>query len=92
MPTAAATAESSPSPGETARVWALHCLSFVLPVTCLAYLLGGFHAGWHASPWLLVLIGSVVIDMWSPAEDRQPAATLRGWPFDAVLYCGGAPR
>ena len=48
MPTAVATAESIPSPGETARVWALHCLSFVLPVTCLVYLLGGLHAGWRA--------------------------------------------
>jgi alkane 1-monooxygenase len=86
MPTAVATAESIPSTGETARVWALHCLSFVLPVTCLAYLLGGLHAGWRAGAWLLVLIGSVVIDMWSPAEDRQPAATLRAWPFDAILY------
>ena len=86
MPTAVATEQSIPSPGEIARVWALHCLSFVLPVTCLAYLLGGLHVGWHAAPWLLVLIGSVVVDMWSPAEERQPAATLRGWPFDAVLY------
>ena len=80
------TTVQSTSPGETARVWTLHCLSFVLPVTCLTYLLGGFHSGWSTMPWLLILIGSVVIDMWSPSEERQPAAALAGWPFDALLY------
>jgi alkane 1-monooxygenase len=24
--------------------------------------------------------------MWSPSEERQPAAMLPGWPFDATLY------
>jgi alkane 1-monooxygenase len=85
METAVATAQRS-SPGDAARVWALHCLSFVLPVTCLAYLLRGPHTGWWAFAWLLVIAGSVVVDMWSPAEERQPAATLGGWPFDAILY------
>jgi alkane 1-monooxygenase len=86
MQTAVATDQSS-SPGATARAWALHCLSFVLPVTCLGYLLlWGPHTGWSALAWLLVLAGSVAIDMWSPSEERQPAATLRGWPFDAILY------
>ena len=85
MPTAITTAERA-SPGTIARTWSLHCLSFVLPVTCLAYLLGGPHDGWHAFAWLLVLAGSVTVDMWSPSEERQPAAMLPDWPFDAVLY------
>jgi alkane 1-monooxygenase len=85
MPTADTTVQRV-SPGDIARVWALHCLSFVLPVTCLAYLLGDARAGWYAFPWLLVLAGSVAIDMWSPSEKRQPAAMLPAWPFDAILY------
>ncbi|HKA30466.1 MAG TPA: fatty acid desaturase [Candidatus Binatia bacterium] len=85
MPAADTTAQRV-SPGDVARVWLLHCLSFVLPVACLAYLLGGVREGWHALPWLLVLVGSVAADMWSPSEERQPAAMLPDWPFDMLLY------
>src|SRR5262249_45673503 len=42
--------------------------------------------GWPALSWLLVLVGSVSADMWSPSEERQPAAGLPDWPFDALLY------
>lgn len=71
---------------ETARIWALHLLCFVLPVACFGFLLSAPHA-WYASlPWLLVVIGSIVLDMQSPREHRQPAATMPGWPFDGVLY------
>lgn len=71
---------------ETARVWALHLLCFVLPLACLGFLLTAPHA-WYASlPWLLVVVGSIAIDMRSPREQRQPAATMPGWPFDGVLY------
>jgi len=33
-----------------------------------------------------VIVLSIVIDMRSPGEHRQPAPTLPGWPFDGVLY------
>lgn len=70
----------------TARVWALHLLCFVLPVTSLLFLLSAPHPWWASLPWLLVVIASIVIDMRSPGERRQPAATMPGWPFDTVLY------
>jgi len=71
---------------ETLRVWALHLLCFVLPVASLAFLLTAPHPWWAALPWLLVLIGSILLDMRSPSERRQPLATMPGWPFDGVLY------
>jgi alkane 1-monooxygenase len=71
---------------ETLRIWTLHLLCFVLPVTSLVFLATAPHPGWRALPWMLVLIGSVVADVVSGPERRQPAASLPGWPFDAVLY------
>lgn len=73
-------------PGETARVWTLHLLCFVLPLTCLAYLLTAPHAWWAALPWFLVVVVSVIADMRSPGELRQPAADMPQRPFDLVLY------
>jgi alkane 1-monooxygenase len=64
----------------------LHLLCFVLPVTCLAFLLTAPHPWYLALPWLLVVVGSIWLDMRSAVERRQPAATLPGWPFDIVLY------
>lgn len=81
-----ALADSRPSVAETARIWAAHLMCLVLPVTCLVFLATAPHVWWAALPFLLVLIGSVVADMWSPGEHRQPAPTLAAWPFDAVLY------
>lgn len=74
------------SPLETARVWTLHLLCFVLPLTCLAYLLSAPHGRLQAWPWFLVVVGSVIADMRSPSELRQPAADMSQGPFDAVLY------
>lgn len=71
---------------ETARIWALHLFCFVLPLTCLAFLLTAPHPWYLSIPWVLVIVGSVVFDMRSPIELRQPAATMAKWPFDAVLY------
>ena len=68
------------------RVWALHLLCFTLPLTCLLFLLTAPHPWLGALPWLLVVAISVVLDMQSPAERRQPLPTLPGWPFDGVLY------
>lgn len=84
MPAADTTAR--PSLLATARVWALHLLCFVLPVTCLLFLATAPHDAGGALPWLLVIVGSVVADVWGPGERRQPAPTLPGWPFDSVLY------
>lgn len=86
MKVAAALPTSFEDAAETARVWVLHLLCFVLPIASLVFLLTAPHP-WYASlPWLLVVVGSIVLDMRSPSERRQPAATMPGWPFDAVLY------
>src|SRR4029453_15608406 len=81
---------AAPAPGlpvrETARAWTAHLLCFTLPVSCLIYLLTGPWSGWGAAGGLLVLVASVLTDMRSPGEQRQPAPTLPGWPFDSVLY------
>jgi len=68
------------------RIWALHLLCFVLPLTTLAFTLSGPHPWWLALLFLLPLIASVVADVWGPVERRQPSADLPAWPFDAVLY------
>jgi alkane 1-monooxygenase len=81
--TAAAPVLTAP---HSARVWVAHLLCFTLPVSCLTYLLTGPWSGWSAAAWLLVLVTSVLADMRSPGEQRQPAPTLPGWPFDSVLY------
>ncbi len=86
MAIATSTSMSGLSRHETARAWAHHLMAFVLPVTCVAYLATGPWTGWSAVPWLLVLAGSVLADMRSPTEHRQPAPTLPGWPFDWVLF------
>lgn len=71
---------------EIARIWSLHLLCFVLPITCLLFGLTGPHPWYGAWPWLGVVVASVALDHWGPGERRQPAPTLPGWPFDAVLH------
>lgn len=71
---------------ETARVWMMHLLCFVLPVTSLLFLVTAPHPWYLALPWVLIVVGSVLLDMYSPPARRQPAALMPGWPFDSVLY------
>lgn len=71
---------------ETLRVWSLHLLCFVLPVTCLAFGLTAPHPWWGALAFAGVLAASVHTDMRSGPEHRQPDALMPGWPFDGVLY------
>ncbi|HYB99567.1 MAG TPA: fatty acid desaturase [Candidatus Limnocylindrales bacterium] len=80
---AAATTMTHSSPF---RTWAAHLLCFVLPVTTLAFVSTGPHPWWLAPAFLLPLLASVIIDMNSRAETRQPDPNLPVWPFDAILY------
>jgi alkane 1-monooxygenase len=70
----------------TFRIWALHLLCFVLPLASLLFLASVPHAWSGALPWLLVVVASIWADTHSPAERRQPATTMPGWPFDWTLY------
>lgn len=68
------------------RVWALHLLCFILPLTTFAFVATGPHP-WHIAPaFLLPLVASLIFDMRSPGERRQPLPQLAAWPFDGVLY------
>src|SRR5262245_60602372 len=71
---------------EVVRLWALHSLCFVLPLTTLGFLLSAPHGRAGALAWLLVVVASVFADGRSGDERRQPAPMLPGWPFDSVLY------
>ena len=70
---------------ETLRIWGLHLLCFVVPLTTLGFLLSSPHSAWGALPWLGVIAASVLADVYSRGERRQPAKRLARWPFDTVL-------
>jgi alkane 1-monooxygenase len=69
-----------------ARIWALHLLCFVLPVTTLAFGLTAPHPGWLSLAFLAPVVASVWLDGRAGSETRQPDPALPGWPFDGVLY------
>lgn len=71
---------------ETARIFLLHGLCFVLPVTTLAFLWTAPHPWYLALPFFGVILVSVELDKRSRVERRQPAERLATWPFDALLY------
>jgi alkane 1-monooxygenase len=84
---AAAPGAPAQAPGlATLRIWSLHLLCFVLPVTTLVFGLTAPHPWWVALLFFLVPVASVMADRRAGEERRQPAETLPGWPFDAVLY------
>jgi alkane 1-monooxygenase len=70
----------------TAAAWTLHLLCFVLPATSVLFLATAPHGAAGLLAGLLVLVASVVADVWSPGERHQPAPALPGWPFDSVLW------
>jgi alkane 1-monooxygenase len=71
---------------EATRVWALHLLCFVLPVTTLAFGMTAPHPTWLSLAFLIPVAVSVWLDGRAGSETRQRDASLPGWPFDAVLY------
>ncbi len=84
--TTAPTARTGVTAFETVRIWGLHLLCFVLPLTSFLFLATAPHPWYAALPWLLVIIVSIVADVRSGSERREPAATMPGWPFDGVIY------
>lgn len=73
-------------PIDVLGIWAPHLLCFVLPLTTLAFALSGPHPWWGALLFLLPLVASLLADVRSPRERRQPSADLPAWPFDGLLY------
>lgn len=70
---------------ETIRVWSLHLLCFVLPLTCLAFSQTAPHPWWASIPWFGVVVASVFADVYSTKERRQPVELMPDWPFTGVL-------
>lgn len=68
-----------------APIWILHGMGFVLPLTTLAFTLTGPHSWWGALLFTIPLVGSLVADMRSPGERRQPVAEIPEAPFDAMI-------
>jgi len=86
MSTSVAVAAPATAVRESARLWVSHLLCFVLPLSCLVFGVTAPHPWWVALPFVLVIVGSVLADVYGPAERRQPAETLPRAPFDAILY------
>jgi len=68
------------------RTWALHLLCFLQPVSCLLFSTTAPHLWYFSLLWLLVVVGSVVADVYSPGERHQPASLIPDWPFVSVLF------
>jgi alkane 1-monooxygenase len=74
------------APGELVRIWALHFVSLLFPLTTLAFLWTGPHA-WYIGPLFIVpLVLFQLIDSQPIRELRQPAEALPAWPFDLLVY------
>jgi alkane 1-monooxygenase len=67
-------------------LWLRHLACFVVPMTTFAFLATGPHVWWVAPLWTVPVIASVLIDNRAAPARQQPADSLPGWPFDAVLY------
>jgi len=73
------------SGARAAATFAPHVLALLFPLNALAFVVTGPHRGWFSALFLVPVFGSVWLDGRSPAETRQPAEKIPGWPFDALL-------
>ena len=74
------------APSEVSEIWLGHLMSFLIPVSALAYVWTGPHS-WYVAP---LFIAPFAIFHWLDCrpryERRQPAETLPAWPFDLLVY------
>jgi alkane 1-monooxygenase len=87
MSRAAATpaGELTVSPFETLRIWALHLISFSVPLFTLAFVASGPHRWYATLPWLSVVPVVVLLDRRAGTALHRPVESMPGWPFDAML-------
>jgi alkane 1-monooxygenase len=57
-----------------------------MPLTALSFLISAPHTSLASAAWLLPLLASIVLDMRSPPERRQPAEPIQTGVGDALLY------
>lgn len=80
------TAEVAGAPANVRKIWLLHLLCFVFPLTSMAFVLTGPHPWYVALLFTIPIHLSVYADFKSKRETRQPDPAIPNWPFDAVLY------
>ncbi len=72
--------------GAVVRIWLLHFVSLLFPLTTLAFLWTGPHP-WYIAPLFIVpLVLFQLIDSQPISETRQPVDSLPAWPFDLLVY------
>jgi alkane 1-monooxygenase len=69
-----------------AALFAPHLLALLFPLNALLYVATGPHRWWVSVLFLVPVFGSVVLDVKSGPETRQPAARIPSWPFDVLLF------
>lgn len=77
---------SDPNPQGALKLWCLHLLAFLIPLTTLAFVLTGPHVWYLALVFVVPIVGSVIIDNRAGPARHQPSTTLPRWPFEALLY------
>ncbi|MDG2335107.1 MAG: fatty acid desaturase, partial [Myxococcota bacterium] len=74
------------APSEVSEIWLGHLMSFLIPLTTLAFVWTGPHS-WYAA---LLFIAPLAIFHWMDVqphyERRQPVETLPSWPFNIIVY------
>ncbi|MGI9592604.1 MAG: fatty acid desaturase, partial [Myxococcota bacterium] len=79
-------AAEAPSVQETGWVFLRHLTSLFFPALSLAFVWTGPHAWYTAILFMAPMVVSFTLDTRPHYEQRQPAATLPAWPFDALVY------
>ena len=65
--------------------WSGFALSWLLPVTTLAFAVTGPYPWATALAWTSPVFGLILADLWGPAECRQVPRTAPRWFFDGIL-------
>ncbi len=66
--------------------WTGFALSWLLPLTTLAFALTGPHSWPAALAWTLPVFALILADLWGPDECRRVPATAPRWFFDGILH------
>jgi len=74
------------APSEVSEIWIGHLMSFLIPVSTLAFVWTGPHSWYTAPLWIAPFAVFHWMDTRPRYERRQPVETLPGWPFDWIVY------
>lgn len=74
------------APSEVSEIWLGHLMSFLIPVSALAYVWTGPHRWYVASLFIVPFAIFQWMDVRPRYERRQPVETLPDWPFRLIVY------